>query len=145
MSTATAETATTANDESKHPRPRPVLVLDHGEQQVSSKEWSKNLSLHRDSIVTISAYAKGNYNNVEEPGNAGITVRIFVNGRLAAADMSFEGNSATVDFHAAASHSVFLKAGSHRLLVQREDNRLTTPGKMEICYHAVAAGTKKPH
>ncbi len=145
MSTATAEAAVTANDETKHPRPRPVLVLDHGEEQVTAKEWTKHLSLHRDSILTLSAYAKGNFNNPQKPGNAGITVRIFVGRRLVAADMCFEGTSSTIDFHAAASHSIFLKAGSHKLLVKREDNHLTTPGKMEICYHVVAAETKKPH
>lgn len=136
-------------------RPQPVTVMAHGESKSDAQAWSQEIFLSRDAILTLSATAVGSCDASKLPPppppqqlpatvNAGVTLKLTVNGTQVAADRCFEGETATVRFFASASHSCWIRKGKHTLGAFRTDDNITHDQRLEVTFHTVWAETLTP-
>lgn len=137
VSVMEAPKVSTESDADFHRRAVPVIAL--GESHTNKDNWSEDVHLRTDAILTISATGHANYAKPDQQANAGILLKVLIDGKLVSSNLTFEGTSATISFFAAASHSAFVRKGKHKLEVIRQDIGVHQQFKLDVVYHATAA------
>ncbi len=106
---------------------------------------AEDIVLAEDAILTVSAWAHINFHYPDPPEpfvtvNAGLNLKILLNGEVVALDQSFEGETGSVSFFAAASYSAFLKADTYKLSAVRQNlGQAFFQPRLTATYHAIAA------
>lgn len=100
-------------------------------------DWTGNLTLQEDGLLLVTATARNARNG--STANAGVLVTVSVDRTACTSDQSFEGESATITFHASATCVRWLPAGAHSIRVVRQNQGFSNQGYfLDVKYFVLA-------
>ncbi|MEM0996371.1 MAG: hypothetical protein AAGN35_04805 [Bacteroidota bacterium] len=127
------------NEEQNNRADSRFIIVKQKEREITEETgvFEDSFELETMSLLFFEAVARANYTG--PTANAGIRVKLTVNGNLQALNQSFEAQSNTIDFWASAATTMLLPQGHHTVRAERLNNQVTGGYYLRASYVVISS------